>query len=49
MSLPKRRIGSDYVSAIGWGGMGFGGYAYGEAGLTDEERFKVCPVVVAFS
>lgn len=38
--LPTRKVGNDIVSAIGYGAMGIGGTAYGEAG-TDEERFAV--------
>jgi hypothetical protein len=40
MTLPTRKIGNDDISAIGFGAMGIGGAAYGEAG-SDEERFKV--------
>jgi aryl-alcohol dehydrogenase-like predicted oxidoreductase len=36
---PTRKIGTDDVSAIGFGAMGLGAY-YGQTG-PDEERFQV--------
>ncbi|THH31827.1 hypothetical protein EUX98_g2338 [Antrodiella citrinella] len=41
--LPKRKIGNDLVSAIGWGAMGLSS-AYSKPG-PDEERFKVIDAV----
>jgi hypothetical protein len=45
MSLPTRKIGSSAVSAIGYGAMGLAG-VYGKP-MPDEERFKVCKIVVS--
>ena len=39
MSLPTRKIGTDNVTAIGYGAMGIAAF-YG-AILPDEERFQV--------
>lgn len=44
MSLPTRKIGNTNVSAIGYGAMGLSAW-YG-APLPDEDRFKVCPMVI---
>ncbi|EPQ58492.1 Aldo/keto reductase [Gloeophyllum trabeum ATCC 11539] len=40
MSLPTRKIGNDTVSVIGYGAMGIGSVAYGQAD-SDEERLKL--------
>jgi len=40
IGIPPRKIAGVDVTAIGYGAMGLGGLAYGEAG-TDEERFLV--------
>ncbi|KIK56496.1 hypothetical protein GYMLUDRAFT_47031 [Collybiopsis luxurians FD-317 M1] len=39
-SFPLRKLHDTQVSAIGYGAMGLSGF-YGEAGKSDEERFKV--------
>ena len=39
MSLPTRKIGTDNVTAIGYGAMGIAAF-YGQV-QDDEERFKV--------
>ncbi|KAG9120650.1 hypothetical protein FRC07_003786 [Ceratobasidium sp. 392] len=39
-TTPTRKIGDDNVSAIGFGAMGIGGFAYGKA-EDDEARFQV--------
>ncbi|QRV78470.1 aldo/keto reductase family protein [Ceratobasidium sp. AG-Ba] len=44
-AYPTRKIGADRVSAIGFGAMGIGGFAYGSAG-DDESRFRVLDKLV---